>query len=50
LVEGIDAKYGGHVIHLDVGPATATGVRVDAKVRVGDEAPIRVHGIVPLAP
>jgi hypothetical protein len=49
VVEGVDAKYGGHVVRLDVGPATATGVRIDAEFRVGHEPPVRIRGVVPLA-
>lgn len=50
LVEGLLTKYGGHFNRLDVGPATATGVRVFAEFVVDSVQPqsIEISGIVVL--
>jgi hypothetical protein len=49
VVEQFDAKYGGSIDRLEAGPATATGVRVTASMRVErDAAPVDVEGVVRL--
>ena len=47
LVEHLGAKYGGHFERLEVGPATASGVRVDASFAT-DRALAKIAGVVPL--
>lgn len=51
LVEGLITRFGGRFARLEVGPATATGVRVDAQfVLAGSERPAAaIRGVVPLA-
>jgi hypothetical protein len=50
LVEHIAAVRGAHVEQLAVGPATATGVRVNGRVAVPDGArPAAIAGVIPLA-
>lgn len=48
LVERLDAKYGGHLLKLTVGPATSTGVRINAELQVGDEPPVSILGTAPI--
>jgi hypothetical protein len=49
LVEHVVATRGGHFDQLEVGPAVATGVRLDARVSVADgERPAVIAGSVPL--
>lgn len=50
LVEGLLTKYGGHFTRLDIGPATATGVRVYAEFVVDgvQPQPVDIGGIVTL--
>lgn len=50
LVEGLVTKFGGKFEHLDVGPATASGVRVDAGFRPdGYDRPLaEIRGTVAL--
>lgn len=47
IAEHFTTKYGGHFERLDVGPATATAVRVDAEFMI-DRAVIPITGAVPL--
>lgn len=49
VVEQLIGKYGGHFERLDVGPATATGVRVLASFHPnGGPRPAVLDGVVPL--
>lgn len=50
LVEGLVSRHGGHFQRLEVGPATAAGVRIDALyVPSGHRgAPVSISGSVPL--
>ena len=52
LVEGLISKIDGVFEHLEVGPATATGVRLDAAFQPsGYDRPLaRLSGVVPLTP
>jgi hypothetical protein len=51
VVEELIARHGGHFDQLEVGPATATGVRVHARYLPGghDQATVEISGIVPLS-
>jgi hypothetical protein len=53
IVEEFRQRYPGYFEYLNVGPATATGVRVDASFviessSIADKKPIPIQGIVPL--
>lgn len=53
IVEEFLQRYPGYFEYLNVGPATATGVRVDASFviessSIADKKPIPIQGIVPL--
>jgi hypothetical protein len=50
VVEEVARRYGGHFMNLEVGPATAQGVRVKGSfdVRSGNHETATVEGIVPL--
>ncbi len=49
-IEGLVKKFGGQFDRLDVGPATANGVRVDAVFQPGghSQATAAIRGIVPI--
>jgi hypothetical protein len=50
LVEGLLTRFGGSFDRLDVGPATATAVRVNAKFRLDgfQQSLVSIEGAVPL--
>lgn len=51
IVEEIKRRYGGNIEHLQVGPATATGIRVDGAFTLGASsrnAAVNIQGVVPL--
>ena len=50
-IEGLAQKFGGYFERLEVGPATATSVRIDARFRTSDHSGRvgEVHVKVPLA-
>lgn len=52
-VEEVSRRYGGYFQHLEIGPATATGVGIDGAFVLGSRTssqsePISVRGVVPL--
>ncbi|MGB7923076.1 MAG: DUF4062 domain-containing protein [Pyrinomonadaceae bacterium] len=52
-VEEVSRRYGGYFQHIEVGPATATGVRIDGSFTLGSGVSQRtemvlVQGVVPL--
>lgn len=53
VVEEVKRRYGGNFDHLQVGPATATGIRVDGAFTLGSgmssrSAAVELQGVVPL--
>lgn len=53
VVEEVKRRYGGNFEHLQVGPATATGIRVDGAFTLGSgmsaqSAAVKIQGVVPL--
>ncbi|MQA92110.1 MAG: hypothetical protein GEU90_18105 [Gemmatimonas sp.] len=50
LIEGLITRHGGHFDHVEVGPTTAAGVRVDARFVPSGHQMRRMHiaGVVPL--
>lgn len=53
VVEEVKRRYGGNFEHLQVGPATATGIRVDGAFTLGSgmssqNAAVKIQGVVPL--
>lgn len=50
LVEGMTRKFGGRFEQIEVGPATATGVRVSARFRPAgsEQGPASIDGVVTL--
>ncbi len=53
IVEEVKRRYGGNIEHLQVGPATATGIRVDGAFTLGAgmssrNAAVTLQGVVPL--
>lgn len=51
LLEWLSWKFGGHFDHIEVGPATASGVRVNAGYRPEgfDQPVVGIVGVVPLS-
>jgi hypothetical protein len=53
IVEEVKQRYGGNIEHLQVGPATAAGIRVDGAFTLGGgmssrNARVNIQGMVPL--
>lgn len=48
LVEEFDRRFGGYVSAMQVGPATATHVRLVAQLTLPDKQGIAIRGLVPL--
>lgn len=53
VVEEVNRRYGGHFQHLEIGPATATGIGIDGAFVLGSGTSVRasligIRGVVPL--